>query len=52
MYANRLRQQGKLIGIDEYDTSHAGGLPALSTGGVADGAQKQALDILKEHLRN
>lgn len=49
-YANVLKEQGKLIRLEEYDTNHAGCLPGISNRGVADGSMPRAMKILKEHL--
>jgi len=45
-----LKEQGKLIRMDEYNTSHVGALPALANGGVADGCMARVLGILKEYI--
>ena len=49
-YANRLKEQGKLIELKEYDVFHAGALPSIAKGGSAAGAYDYAVTILKEYL--
>ena len=52
MYANRLQAMGKLIGMDEYDTTHIGTLPGFSNGGRGEGAFEKAVQVLKAHIHN
>lgn len=49
-YAKRLKEQGKLIDLKEYDTSHVGLLPGISAGGPADGSLGWAAKVLVEYL--
>ena len=49
-YANRLREQGKLIGLREYDIVHIGAIPNIAKGGSAEGADVHAASIMKEYL--
>jgi hypothetical protein len=49
-YANRLKEQGKLIELREYDVSHVGAVPTIAKGGSAEGADVHAASVLKEYL--
>lgn len=49
-YAERLRSQGKLVALEEYNTCHFGGLPGMSVGGPAEHELEEVVDILKEYL--
>ena len=51
-YAKRLQRLGKLIALREYDTEHAGLLPGISDGGVADGSLKSAALSLRHCLHD
>lgn len=48
MYAQSLEKQGKLIGIDEFDTGHIGSLPGISRGGPGEEAFPKAVSVLKQ----
>ena len=51
-YANRLKEQGKLLRLDEYNTNHVGGaLPGLASGGPGAHAFEDAVNVVVEHLR-
>ena len=51
-YANRLKEQGKLLRLDEYNTNHVGGaLPGLASGGPGANAFEDAVNIVVEHFR-
>ena len=51
-YANRLRVQGKLLRLDEYNTNHVGGtLQGLASGGPGETAFDDAVNVVVEHLK-
>jgi hypothetical protein len=49
-YAERLQSQGKLIGLDEYDTYHVGITPPMSKGGPGENATERIIQVLIDHL--
>ena len=51
-YAHRLKEQGKLLRLDEYNTNHVGGaLPGLANGGPGANAFEDAVNVVVEHFR-
>ena len=51
-YANRLKEQGKLLRLDEYNTNHVGGaLPGLASGGPGANAFEDAVNVVVERFR-
>ena len=51
LYSRKLKLQGKLIRVDEYNTGHIGGIPGtMSKGGPGGHAFADALAILQQEL--
>lgn len=52
-YARHLQSQGKLLGLDEYNTNHIGGIPGkLSKGGPGEEAFSHAVEIARRKLHD
>jgi hypothetical protein len=49
-YAKKLKAQGKLIELREYDVSHVGSHPSFAKGGSAEDGMDYAVSILKKYL--
>mmetsp|Transcript_33052 Transcript_33052/g.97513 ORF Transcript_33052/g.97513 Transcript_33052/m.97513 type:complete len:422 (+) Transcript_33052:183-1448(+) len=50
-YANRLREQGKLLRLDEYNTNHVGGSGLLAWGGgPGENAFEDAIKVVVHHF--
>ena len=51
MYAQKLKSQGKLIRVDEFNTGHIGGIPGImSKGGPGEAAFATSVAVLKQEL--
>lgn len=51
MYAHKLKAQGKLLELVEYDTTHIGGVPPASKGGPGDGSYERAVEAMVKVLQ-